>query len=174
MVTECDTRETGLGYSYSVHVWGKGLPLRSCTSPYISGIFFWCLQLVLLISMVQCNPSFPKKLIVLFASNGYTPVLYDLEERQTILMAETTTKNVPCLFLPSTCQGTGPVTACDCMESNESAAYLITQGMGDIMRWNKTAFILHSSVKPEFWPVQASKTRMTLEINGGFKTHWIK
>lgn len=91
--------------------------------------------------MVQCNPSFPKKLIVLFASNGYTQVLYDLEERQTILMAETTTKNVPCLFLPSTCQGTGPVTACDCMESNESAAYLITQGMGDIMRWNKTAFI---------------------------------
>ena len=147
------------------------MPLRSCTSPYISGIFFWCLQLVLLISMVQYNPSFPKKLIVLFASNGYTPVLYDLEERQTILMAETTTKNVPCLFLPSTCQGTGPVTACDCMESNESAAYLITQGMGDIMRWNKTAFILHSSVKPEFWPVQASKTRMRLEINGGFKTH---
>lgn len=89
LVIECDTRETGLGYSYSysVHVWGKGLPLRSCTSPYISGIFFWCLQLVLLISMVQYNPSFPKKLIVLFASNGYTPVLYDLEERRTILMA---------------------------------------------------------------------------------------
>lgn len=107
--------------------------------------------------MVQCNPSFPKKLIVLFASNGYTQVLYDLEERQTI------NKKCPMPFSSLyTCQGTGPVTACDCMESNESAAYLITQGMGDIMRWNKTAFILHSSVKPEFWPVQASKTRMRL------------
>ena len=68
------------------------------------------------------NPSFLEKLIVLFASNGYTQVLFPHEERQTILMAETTTKNVPCLFLPSTCQGTGPVTACDCVESKESAA----------------------------------------------------
>ena len=72
---------------------------------------------------------------------------------------ETTTKNVPCLFLPSTCQGTGPVTACDCVESKESAAYLITQGMG-IMHWNKTAFIVHFGVKPQFRPVQASKKSM--------------
>ena len=105
------------------------------------------------------NPSFLEKLIVLFASNGYTQVLFPHEERQTILMAETTTKNVPCLFLPSTCQGTGPVTACDCVESKESAAYLITQGMG-IMHWNKTAFIVHFGVKPQFRPVQASKKSM--------------
>ena len=63
------------------------------------------------------NPSFLEKLIVLFASNGYTQVLFPHEERQTILMTETATKNVPCLFLPSTCQGTGPVTACDWVES---------------------------------------------------------
>ena len=44
------------------------------------------------------NPSFLEKLIVLFASNGYTQVLFPHEERQTILMAETTTKKVPCLF----------------------------------------------------------------------------
>ena len=97
--------------------------------------------------------------MVLFASNGYTQVSFPREERQTILMAETTTKNVPCLFLPSTCQGTGPVTACDCVESKESAAYLITQGMG-IMHWNKTAFIVHFGVKPQFRPVQASKKSM--------------
>ena len=71
-------------------------------------------------------------------------------------MAETTTENVPCLFLPSTCQGTGPVTACDCVESKESAVYLITQSMG-IMHWNKTAFIVHFGVKPQFRPVHASK-----------------
>ena len=72
---------------------------------------------------------------------------------------ETATKNVPCLFLPSTCQGTGPVTACDWVESKESAAYLITQGMG-IMQWNKTEFIVHFGVKPQFRPVQASKKSM--------------
>ena len=105
------------------------------------------------------NPSFLEKLIVLFASNGYTQVLFPHEERQTILMTETATKNVPCLFLPSTCQGTGPVTACDWVESKESAAYLITQGMG-IMQWNKTEFIVHFGVKPQFRPVQASKKSM--------------
>ena len=46
LVTERDIRETGLGYSYSVHVCPKGLSLRSSIAPFISGIFLWFLLVV--------------------------------------------------------------------------------------------------------------------------------
>ena len=46
LVTERDIRETGLGYSYSVHVCPNGLSLRSSIAPFISGIFLWFLQVV--------------------------------------------------------------------------------------------------------------------------------